>query len=85
MNIEPNNFSSTLPFDPDEYRHHIEEFQLTEAQQDELLKTLWEIMSTMVNIGWGVDNVQLMLPEIFNHSCADAGDTLETDKHTKDT
>ena len=58
--------ASMLDFSPDEYRHHLEEFELTRAQENELLETLWQIMSMMVDIGWGVDNIHLMLPELFN-------------------
>jgi len=53
-------------FDADQYRHHLDEYELTQAQEDELLEALWHIMSTMVDIGWGVDNVQRMIPELFN-------------------
>ena len=58
--------ASRLDFNLDEYRHHLEEFELTRAQENELLETLWQIMSMMVDIGWGVDNIHLMLPELFN-------------------
>ena len=55
-------------FDPDRYRVHLSDIEIDQAQQDELLRVLWEMMSTMVNIGWGVDNVQLVLPELFNEA-----------------
>lgn len=79
MNIETHLTADTPPisnggvgypvaeFDAENYRHHLEEFDLTQDQQNELLETLWHIMSTMVDIGWGVDNVQRMIPELFNH------------------
>lgn len=59
-----------LEFDPNDYRHHLSEFDLNEEQQKELLQTLWHIMSTFVDIGWGVDTVQLILPQIFNADSA---------------
>lgn len=60
-----------LKFDPDRYREHLANIELDEAQQNELLQVLWDIMSTMVNIGWGVDSVQLVMPELFNLSCTE--------------
>lgn len=61
----------SIEFEPDDYRHHVQEFGLTQAQEDELLETLWHIMSTMVDIGWGVDNIQIMLPKLFNRESND--------------
>lgn len=55
-----------LKLDPDQYLHHLKGINITEEQANELLETLWQIMQTMVNIGWGVDALNLMLPEIFN-------------------
>jgi len=52
------------------------EFDLTYEQQTELLQTLWNIMSTFVDIGWGVDTVQMCLPELFD---ADNQDGLAMD------
>ena len=66
LNEDEKQSPPSLAFNPDDYRHHITEFDLTLEQQNELLETLWHIMSTMVDIGWGVDNIQLMLPELFN-------------------
>ena len=60
--------TAPLTFNPEDYRSDIKDLDLTTEQADELLATLWHIMSTMVNIGWGVDTVQLMLPELFNDS-----------------
>ncbi len=61
-----------LVFNPEDYRHHLDGIELTEAQQNELLETLWQIMSTMVDIGWGVDSVQMMLPELFKNAGQDS-------------
>ena len=45
--------------DPDRYREHLKEFELTKDQQDELLAALWHIMRTFVDIGFGLESVQL--------------------------
>lgn len=63
-------------FDPKDYAEHLSASGLTEQQQRELLQTLWNIMSTFVNIGWGVDTVQLVLPELFG--------TVATESDTRD-
>ena len=53
---------------PDNYRDELSQFDLTEAQQIELVQSLWRIMSMMVDMGWGVDSVQILLPDLFNDS-----------------
>jgi hypothetical protein len=71
--------ATPLKFESDDYRHHVEEFDLTEEQQNELLASLWSIMSTMVDIGWGVDSVQLLLPDLFSEVAPDSEKLLESD------
>jgi hypothetical protein len=48
-----------LQLDPEEYRECLKDFDLTEAQQNELLEVLWNIMRTFVEIGFGLDSVQM--------------------------
>jgi len=77
--------SAPLKFAAEDYRHHLGDLDLTEDQQDELLKTLWHIMSTFVDIGWGVDTVQMFLPELFDQSSQsaladDSQDALDSGK-----
>lgn len=45
--------------DPEEHRDKLAALELTKEQENELLQTLWRIMSTMVDLGWGLDTVQL--------------------------
>lgn len=47
---------------PDDYREEIAVFNLTREQEDELLLTLWEMMRSMVEMGWGVDTINRILP-----------------------
>ncbi len=80
-NIKTN--STPLEVSPDDFLHHIEDFDLTVEQQKELLQTLWNIMSTFVDIGWGVDTLHLFLPELFNAQntskvASDSGKLLES-------
>ncbi|GJL75967.1 hypothetical protein [Nitrosomonas sp.] len=71
--------ATPLKFEPDDYRHHVEEFDLTKEQQDELLTSLWTIMNTLVDIGWGVDTVQILLPDLFAEVAPDSEKLLESD------
>lgn len=64
-------------FNPDEYRDDLAGLDLTKEQQDELLQTLWHIMSAFVDMGWGVDTVQMFLPGLFENAGADSGKLLE--------
>ena len=68
-------------FNPDDYRDDLNEFDLTEEQENELLEALWNIMSSFVAIGFGLDSVQLFstaecedLPE---NSGSDSGNRLK--------
>ena len=56
--------AGTLALDPDEYREDLAEFGLTEAQENEFLEALWSIMQTFVEIGFGVDSVHHIIPEL---------------------
>jgi len=55
----------SLCLNADHYRDDLRELSLSKEQEDELLQTLWNIMGIFVDIGWGVDSVQVILPELF--------------------
>ena len=67
-----NHYPPPPDFDPEEYRADLNAPDLSQEQQDELLRALWQIMCTMVDIGWGVDSVQILLPELFEAASADS-------------
>ena len=71
---EPTQVSNSLAFDADKYLEHVEDFQMTEAQKVEFLRTLWDIMSTFVRLGFGVESV---LPTIFQKALETPADALE--------
>lgn len=52
------------PFDLEEFRGYFEHTGLSEEQQFEYLKVLWSIMATFVEMGFGVDSVQQVLPAL---------------------
>ncbi|MEZ5813853.1 MAG: hypothetical protein R3E13_03910 [Alphaproteobacteria bacterium] len=70
--------ATPLKFERDNYRHHLDGFDLTRKQQNELLESLWAIMSTLVDIGWGVDTVQILLPDLFAEVAPDSEKLLES-------
>lgn len=84
-------------FDIEKYRDDITEFDLTDEQADELLKTLWTIMSAFVDLGFGVDSVQYLLAQHTRPHCDEDSGLLTTndtaqefnsaasDKHKKGT
>ncbi|MEO1192909.1 MAG: hypothetical protein AAFY02_14205 [Pseudomonadota bacterium] len=57
--------SGTPTFDPQRYRPHLDGCDdLTAEQADRLLLSLWEIMKGFVYLGWGVDSVHQVLPDL---------------------
>lgn len=46
--------------DLDKYREHIEGLDLSKEEQADLLKTIWTIMAAFVDLGFGVDSVQML-------------------------
>ena len=70
-------FPPQLKLKPEDYIDRLGAFDMSEAQKVELLQTLWNIMATLVDIGFGVDTVQYLLPDIFEKSSQDSGNLLE--------
>lgn len=70
-------------FDPDRYRHHLDAFDLTGEQEDQLMHTLWNIMYTFARLGWGGDPVQLIFAQIAENSLIVGQDALEGSNNFK--
>ena len=70
------NGSAPPDFDFEDYRDELKDFDLTDEQAEEILHTLWNMMSAMVDLGWGVDTVQIVLPELFVKACNSESDSL---------
>ncbi|WP_421993932.1 hypothetical protein [Roseococcus sp.] len=51
-----------LEFNPDNYRAELSEFDMDDAQKDELLRVIFEIMRSFVEMGIDVDNIAPLLP-----------------------
>lgn len=48
--------------DIDRYRHHLDDFALSESQKAELVSTVWSIMESFVDRAFGEHPAQLVLP-----------------------
>lgn len=60
-----------LTCDPEKYREHVQDFDLSEEEQAELLQILWSIMAAFVEMGFGVDSAQLLRIEDSRSTDAD--------------
>ncbi len=58
-----------LHFDPSAYQHFVENCGLSEAQQQELLATIWQIVVAFVDLGFNLHPIQQVI----------GADTLEVD------
>ncbi len=56
---------SQLGFDAARYWSYLEGIEASDAQKAALLETLWSIMSRFVEIGFGVDPVQTVIPALI--------------------
>jgi hypothetical protein len=67
LNSESLNTQAGYPeppsFDPKEYLSDLEDCDMTEEQKAKFLQTMWNIMSSFVDVAWGVDPVQCIFPD----------------------
>jgi hypothetical protein len=70
--------------DAAKYMAELEDCELSEAQKAELLQTLWFIMATFVDWGFGVDSVTRALPALADFSSSAESDALEETGRTQD-
>jgi hypothetical protein len=68
---------ATLKFDITKYAFAEGETDLTPAQQEECLRTLWWIMEAFVDMSFGTDSVQTLLPEFTKSASASGQDAVE--------
>lgn len=63
---EPCCSAHTLPVieppqcDIEKYSEYIKDFELSEQEKAELLKTIWMMMATFVDLGIGVDSIRFL-------------------------
>lgn len=76
--LEPRPECRALAFDAEEYLAHMSEFDLSEEQARELLATLWNIMAAFVDLGFGVDSIHRIFPELNGFSGEADADPVES-------
>lgn len=64
----PSELSDLPPFDADKYREELNGTDITEEQATEFLRALDFILRSFVDLGWGVDSVQSIFPEMKEFS-----------------
>ncbi len=69
---------SPLVLDHSIYLPMIDDLDCSQAQKIEFLEALWSIMTSFVDLGFGVDSVQLLFPEIFENSSDAPGDMVSS-------
>lgn len=67
----------SIEFDGDKYRSDISEFDLPDEQANQVLKALWDMMVMMVDLGWGVDSVHMLFPDLFENAGSDSGKSVK--------
>lgn len=77
LSITDSQNSNVPQLDIKKYQSHIEDFELTEEQQRELLETIWSIMISFVDIGFGVDVVQLLFGDTAPNSSNSKPDAVK--------
>lgn len=66
-----------LALDTDKYRADLQEFELTAQQENELLQVLWDIMVTMVDIGFGDHSIQRVVHSLMKSTSPDSLNELK--------
>lgn len=62
--------------DPSRYLPMLDDFEISEEEKHKFLEALWSIMTSFVDLGFGVDSVSLLLADIYKNSMDDAEDTV---------
>jgi hypothetical protein len=82
--VESTTVAAIPKLDASKYLSELEDCELSEAQKVELLQTLWFIMATFVDWGFGVDSVTRALPALADFSSSADSDALEETGSTQD-
>lgn len=56
-----------LTLNVDDYRQYVEALNLSEEQEQELLQTLWTIIVSFVDLGFGIESVQQAIKKPSNN------------------
>ena len=58
-------------FKPEVYWAYLDDMDLTDDQKTSILEALWSIMAAFVDLGFGADSVQFVLPAIVYAGLSD--------------
>ncbi|MEL6103671.1 MAG: hypothetical protein AAFR68_20460 [Pseudomonadota bacterium] len=62
---------------PENYSAMLEGMEMTDAQAKAFLETLWSIMCAFVELGFGSESIQRILPAVTGLSVDDSGDLVD--------
>lgn len=60
--------ASASTLDLERYLPEVEGHFASDEEAAEFLRTLWDIMCAFVDLGWGVDSIQIAIPELAQFS-----------------
>ncbi len=69
-----------MPPDPEQYRKHVQHFDLTDMEQDELIHTVYTIMESFADRAFGVDPAQLCIDLKISKDASSNGDVIDLEK-----
>ena len=73
--------NSRAPFpdlQADRYKPMLADMDLTDEQADELLRVLWNIMCGFVDLGFGSNSIQRILPSILGEFSEHSADRVQS-------
>jgi hypothetical protein len=70
-----------MEVDIDEFRPYFSEYEMDQAQKDEFIRILWNIMCAFVDLGWGVSSIHFSLPELTDFSTPDTENEVHSATH----
>lgn len=76
--------SGPPPFDADKYRAELRDGDITDEQATEFLRALDFILRSFVDLGWGVDSVQNIFPELKEFSALADSSGLQIESKADD-
>lgn len=66
-------YTAAPPFDAARYWSYLEGIAASDAEKTALLETLWTVMAGFVELGFGLDPVQTIIPALIRSSLAEVG------------
>jgi len=72
-------------FEPGDYRHMLENIEISQEAQDELLTVLWQIMGGFARMAVGLDPFQMLFGRTLENAWENAADGIkEQDNNERD-